>query len=180
VLAAMKRGHMAMEYKSKIRRLLETRPGITVSSDFIIGFPGETDADFEQTMQLIEDIGFDHSYSFVYSARPGTPAASLQDNVSMETKKARLARLQKRINELAIGISTAMEGSVQTILVERVSRKDSKQMSGRTENNRIVNFDGAERLIGHFVDVRITRAMANSLQGEFVEIAEMDRSRLAV
>jgi len=180
VLAAMKRGHMAMEYKSKIRRLLEMRPGITVSSDFIIGFPGETDADFEQTMQLIEDIGFDHSYSFVYSARPGTPAASLEDNVPMEIKKARLSRLQKRINELAMGISASMEGSLQTILVERISKKDSKQVSGRTENNRIVNFDGAERLIGHFVDVRITRAMANSLQGEFIEIAEMDRSRLAV
>ncbi len=180
VLAAMKRGHMAIEYKSKIRRLRETRPGLTVSSDFIIGFPGETDADFEQTMQLIEEIGFDHSYSFVYSARPGTPAASLDDNVPMQTKKDRLARLQKRINEMALEISQSMESTVQTILVERPSKKDPKQMAGRTENNRIVNFDGAERLIGHFVDVKITEAFSNSLQGEFIEIAEVDRARLAV
>ncbi len=180
VLAAMKRGHMAMEYKSKIRKLREARPGLTVSSDFIIGFPGETDEDFEQTMQLIEDIGFDHSYSFVYSARPGTPAASLEDNVPMEIKKARLAILQKRINEMAMEISASMEGSVQTILVERPSKKDPKQMAGRTENNRIVNFDGAERLIGHFVDVKIKQGLANSLQGEFIEIAEIDRARLAV
>jgi len=180
VLAAMKRGHMAIEYKSKIRKLREVRPGLTVSSDFIIGFPGETDADFEQTLQLIEDIGFDHSYSFVYSARPGTPAASLEDNVPMETKKARLAILQKRINEMAMEVSKSMEGTVQTILVERPSKKDSKQMAGRTENNRIVNFDGAERLIGHFVDVRIKQGLANSLQGEFIEISEIDRARLAV
>ncbi|RDH84964.1 MAG: tRNA (N6-isopentenyl adenosine(37)-C2)-methylthiotransferase MiaB [endosymbiont of Galathealinum brachiosum] len=180
VLAAMKRGHMAVEYKSKIRKLRELRPGLTVSSDFIIGFPGETDDDFEQTMQLIEDVGFDTSYSFVYSARPGTPAASLDDDVLMETKKARLARLQKRINEMAMGISTSMEGTVQRVLVERTSRKDSKQMAGRTENNRVVNFDGAERLIGHFVDVKITKALVNSLQGEFVEIADIDHARLSV
>ena len=180
VLAAMKRGHMAIEYKSKIRKLREARPGITVSSDFIIGFPGESDADFEQTMQFIEDIGFDHSYSFVYSARPGTPASSLEDNVPMETKKARLATLQKRINEMAQEISESMVGTVQSVLVERASRKDSKQMAGRTENNRVVNFDGAERLIGHFVDVRITQALVNSLQGEFIEISEIDRLRLAV
>jgi len=179
VLAAMKRGHMALEYKSKIRKLREARPGLTVSSDFIIGFPGETDADFEQTMQLIEDIGFDHSYSFVYSARPGTPAASLEDNVPMEIKKARLATLQQRINEMAMEISTAMEGTVQSVLVERPSRKDPKQMSGRTENNRVVNFDGDESLIGHFVDVRISKAFVNSLQGEFIEISAIDRARLA-
>jgi len=179
VLAAMKRGHMAIEYKSKIRKLREARPGLAVSSDFIIGFPGETDADFEQTMQLIEDIGFDHSYSFVYSARPGTPAASLEDNVPMEIKKARLATLQQRINEMAMEISTAMEGTVQCILVERPSRKDPKQMSGRTENNRVVNFDGDERLIGYFVDVRISKAFVNSLQGEFIEISAIDRARLA-
>ncbi|MFW2374060.1 MAG: tRNA (N6-isopentenyl adenosine(37)-C2)-methylthiotransferase MiaB, partial [Gammaproteobacteria bacterium] len=118
VLAAMKRGHMAMEYKSKIRRLREARPGITISSDFIIGFPGETDSDFEQTMQLIEDVGFDHSFSFIYSARPGTPAASLDDDVSMDVKKARLARLQARINDMAAAISQDMVGSVQRILVE--------------------------------------------------------------
>lgn len=180
VLAAMKRGHMAIEYKSKIRKLREMRPGLTVSSDFIIGFPGETDADFEQTMQLIEDVGFDHSYSFVYSARPGTPAASLEDNVPMETKKARLATLQQRINEMSQQISDSMVGTVQSVLVERPSRKDSKQMAGRTENNRVVNFNGAERLIGHFVDVRITQALVNSLQGEFVEVSAIDRARLAV
>ena len=180
VLAAMKRGHMAVEYKSKIRKLREMRPGLTVSSDFIIGFPGETDADFEQTMQLIEDVGFDHSYSFVYSARPGTPAASLEDNVPMETKKARLATLQQRINEMSQQISESMVGTVQSVLVERPSRKDSKQMAGRTENNRVVNFNGAERLIGHFVDVRITQALVNSLQGEFVEVSAIDRARLAV
>jgi len=179
VLAAMKRGHMAIEYKSKIRRLREARPDITLSSDFIIGFPGETDADFEQTMQLIEDIGFDHSFSFIYSARPGTPASSLEDNVPMEAKKQRLARLQQRINEMAAAISADMVGSVQRVLVERPSKKDARQMAGRTENNRVVNFDGNERLIGHFVDVKITEAFANSLQGEFLDISDIDRARLS-
>jgi tRNA-2-methylthio-N6-dimethylallyladenosine synthase len=179
VLAAMKRGHMAAEYKSKIRRLREARPGITISSDFIIGFPGETDADFEHTMELIEDTGFDQSFSFIYSARPGTPAASLPDDVPMDVKKARLARLQARINEQAQAISEAMVGSVQRILVERPSRKDAGQMAGRTENNRVVNFDGNERLIGHFVEVTITRAMPNSLQGEFVALADIDAKRLS-
>lgn len=178
VLAAMKRGHMAIEYKSKIRRLRELRPGLALSSDFIIGFPGETDEDFEQTMQLIEDVGFDHSFSFIYSARPGTPASSLEDNVPMEAKKARLARLQARINEMAMVISNAMVGTIESVLVERPSRKDPGQMAGRTENNRVVNFDGNERLIGHFVDVRITEARSNSLQGEFVEISAVDRVRL--
>lgn len=179
VLAAMKRGHMAIEYKSKIRRLREARPGLTVSSDFIIGFPGELDEDFEQTMQLIEDIGFDHSYSFIYSARPGTPASSLDDNVPMDVKKARLSRLQQRINEMSLAISASMVGSVQSVLVERPSKKDPKQMSARTENNRVVNFDGNERLIGHFVDVRITKALANSLQGEFIGLSKVDAARLS-
>ena len=179
VLAAMKRGHMAIEYKSKIRRLRDARPGLTVSSDFIIGFPGETDEDFEQTMKLIEDVGFDHSYSFVYSARPGTPASSLDDNVPMNDKKARLARLQQRINEMAMEISKSMVGSIQSVLVERPSRKDPNQMAARTENNRVVNFNGNERLIGHFVDVKITEALNNSLQGEFVEISAIDRARLS-
>jgi len=179
VLAAMKRGHMAVEYKSKIRRLREARPGLTVSSDFIIGFPGETDEDFEQTMKLIEDVGFDHSFSFIYSARPGTPASSLEDNVPMDVKKARLSRLQKRINEMSQAISEAMVGTMQTVLVERPSRKDPGQMSARTENNRVVNFDGNERLIGHFVDVRITEAYANSLQGEFIELSALDAARLS-
>ncbi len=179
VLGAMKRGHMALEYKSKIRKLRLARPGLTVSSDFIIGFPGETDDDFEQTMSLIEDIGFDHSYSFIYSARPGTPAASLEDNVPMDVKKVRLSRLQQRINEMTMDISRSMENTVQRVLVERASKKDPKQMAGRTENNRIVNFDGAERLIGLFVDVRITQALNNSLQGEFINISDMDHDRLS-
>ncbi|VAW58032.1 tRNA-i(6)A37 methylthiotransferase [hydrothermal vent metagenome] len=179
VLAAMKRGHMAMEYKSKIRKLREARPGISLSSDFIIGFPGESDGDFEQTMQLIEDIGFDHSFSFVYSARPGTPAASLEDNVPMEIKKTRLSRLQQRINEMSAAISTSMVGSVQRVLVERPSKKDPAQMAARTENNRVVNFDGGQRLTGQFVDVRITAAFSNSLQGDFIELSEIDRARLS-
>ncbi len=179
VLAAMKRGHMAAEYKLKIRKLREARPGITLSSDFIIGFPGETDEDFEQTMKLIEDIGFDHSYSFIYSARPGTPASSLEDSVPMDVKKLRLSRLQQRINEMALAISESMVGSVQRVLVERPSKKDPAQMAARTENNRVVNFDGNERLLGHFVDVRITRAFANSLQGEFIELSQSERTRLS-
>lgn len=179
VLAAMKRGHMAIEYKQKIRRLREVRPDITISSDFIVGFPGETDADFEQTMQLIEDLGFDHSYSFIYSARPGTPASSLEDNVAMDVKKQRLARLQKRINEMSSEISQSMIGSVQRVLVEGPSKKDPNQLSGKTENNRSVNFDCNERLIGHFVDVRITEAFPNSLKGEFIDLSEIDAQRLS-
>jgi len=179
VLAAMKRGHMVAEYKSKIRKLREIRPDITLSSDFIIGFPGETEADFEQTMKLINDIGFDHSYSFVYSARPGTPAASLDDSVEMQIKKDRLARLQQRINEQAQAISEAMVDTVQRILVERPSRKDKSQMAGRTENNRVVNFEGSQNLIGCFVDVRITRALPNSLQAEFIALADFEENRLS-
>ncbi|MBI3186521.1 MAG: tRNA (N6-isopentenyl adenosine(37)-C2)-methylthiotransferase MiaB [Gammaproteobacteria bacterium] len=172
VLAAMKRGHMAVEYKAKIRKLRAVRPDITISSDFIVGFPGETDEDFEQTMRLIEDVGFDLSYSFIYSARPGTPAASLTDAVPMAEKEQRLARLQAQISKQNLAISHAMVGSVQRILVERASRRDTQQMAGRTENNRVVNFDGHERLIGHFVNVRITGVYATSLQGEFIEISE--------
>lgn len=133
ILAAMKRGHMAIEYKSKLRRLREIRPDISISSDFIIGFPGETDQDFEATMKLIEDVGYDHSFSFIYSQRPGTPAASLADDVPAEVKKERLQRLQTRINEMATEISQNMLGSVQRVLVERVSRKDAKELSGKTE-----------------------------------------------
>lgn len=172
VLAAMKRGHMAVEYKEKIRKLRKVRPDVTISSDFIVGFPGETAEDFEQTMRLIEEIGFDLSYSFIYSARPGTPAASLPDIVPMAEKEQRLARLQAQISKQNLAISHAMVGSVQRILVERASRRDSQQMAGRTENNRVVNFDGHERLIGHFVNVRITGVYATSLQGEFIEISE--------
>jgi tRNA-2-methylthio-N6-dimethylallyladenosine synthase len=168
ILAAMKRGHTALEYKSRIRRLRRARPDISLSSDFIVGFPGETEADFEATMGLIEDIGFDHSFSFLYSARPGTPAAGLPDATPVAEKKARLARLQARISDQAAAISDRMVGTVQRILVERPSRKDPRQMAGRTENNRVVNFPGGERLVGHFVDVRITEALPNSLRGEAV------------
>jgi tRNA-2-methylthio-N6-dimethylallyladenosine synthase len=166
ILVQMKRGHTTLEYKAKVRALREVRPNLSLSSDFIIGFPGETEADFEATMKLIEDIGFDHSFSFVYSARPGTPAADLPDDVPMATKKQRLAILQKRISEMAAAISESMVGTVQRVLVERPSRKDPKEMSGRTENNRVVNFAGQPRLIGTFVDVRITEAYPNSLRGE--------------
>ncbi len=170
VLAAMKRGHTAIEYKSKIRKLKEARPGISISSDFIIGFPGETDADFDQTMSLIKDIGFDNSFSFIYSARPGTPAASMEDDTPTDAKKARLALLQKTINEQAAKISESMVGSVQRILVERPSTRDETEMAGRTENNRVVNFAGDASLIGKFVDVTITEARPNSLRGEFLTI----------
>jgi len=169
VLAMMKRNHTSLQYKSVIRRLREARPGLSMSSDFIIGFPGETETDFEQTMALIEDIGFDHSFSFIYSQRPGTPAAGFPDDVSLADKKARLARLQARISEMAAAISQHMVGHIERILVEKVSRKRTDQLSGRTENNRVVNFDAGPELIGQFVDVRITEALPNSLRGEIVE-----------
>ncbi|WP_018232147.1 tRNA (N6-isopentenyl adenosine(37)-C2)-methylthiotransferase MiaB [Thioalkalivibrio thiocyanodenitrificans] len=165
ILAAMKRGHTVIEYKSKIRRLREARPDISLSSDFIIGFPGETDADFEATMALIEQIGFDQSFSFIYSRRPGTPAASLPDDVPMAVKKVRLARLQASINEMARAISEAMVGGVERILVEGPSRKDPDQLAGRTANNRVVNFEGPADLTGRFVEVHITEALNNSLRG---------------
>ena len=177
ILAAMKRNHMALEYKSKIRKLRNIRPHLSMSSDFIIGFPGETDEDFEDTMKLIDDIGFDYSFSFIYSARPGTPAANLPDDVSQEVKKARLQRLQARILEHANGISRAMIGTVQRVLVERPSKKDPNQLAGRTENNRVVNFDGHARLIGKFVDLHITEALPNSLRGVVVAV-ESDDERM--
>jgi len=177
VLSMMKRGHTALEYKSKIKRLREKRPGISLSSDFIIGFPGETDADFEATMNLIEDIGFDHSFSFIYSARPGTPAANFPDDVPMDVKKARLNRLQKTIGAMAQSIGQAMVGNVERVLVERHSRKDKNQLSGRTENNRVVNFDGDASLIGGFVDVEITEALPNSLRGRTVD-AELNAIKI--
>ena len=168
ILAAMKRGHTALEYKSKIRRLREARPGLSMSSDFIIGFPGETDADFEATMNLIAEIGFDHSFSFIYSARPGTPAAGMEDNVPVEVKKERLSILQARILQKAAEISREMIGTTQRILVERLSKKDSAKIAGRTENNRVVNFSGSADLIGQFVNVNITEALPNSLRGEMI------------
>jgi len=169
ILMQMKRGHSAFEYKQKIRRLREIRPDISMSSDFIIGFPGETDQDFEHTMKLIEDIGFDQSFSFIYSRRPGTPAADLPDDVPHEVKQARLARLQHTINNTAQQISRNMVGTVQRVLVDRPSRKDPNELAGRTENNRVVNFPGPQELIGQFADVRITEAMPNSLRGELVD-----------
>jgi tRNA-2-methylthio-N6-dimethylallyladenosine synthase len=168
ILMQMKRGHSAFEYKQKIKKLREIRPNMSMSSDFIIGFPGETDADFEHTMGLIEEIGFDHSFSFIYSRRPGTPAAELPDDVPHDVKQARLARLQHVINNSTQQISREMVGTVQRILVDRPSRKDESEMSGRTENNRVVNFKGPASLIGEFVDVRITEAFTNSLRGELV------------
>jgi tRNA-2-methylthio-N6-dimethylallyladenosine synthase len=168
VLRLMKRGHTGLEYKHKMRKLRAVRPDISISSDFIVGFPGETADDFDDTMKLIADVGFDQSFSFIYSARPGTPAASLPDEVSSEEKHRRLSLLQTRINQQARAISEAMVGTTQTVLVEKVSRKSDKQMSGRTENMRWVNFDGDAALIGQFVDVVITEALPNSLRGRLV------------
>lgn len=171
VLMAMKRGHTILEYKSKIRKLRKIRPDISLSSDFIIGFPGETEADFEDTMALVRELQYDQSYSFIYSPRPGTPAASFPDDVSMDVKRQRLSILQAEINRQATVISKSMVGSVQSILVERLSRKSVLQLAGRTENNRVVNFDGNADLVGQFVDVRITEALPNSLQGECISVA---------
>ena len=171
ILAAMKRGYTALEYKQKIRKLRAVRPDISVSSDFIIGFPGETTRDFEATMNLIADVGFDQSFSFIYSRRPGTPAASLPDDVSHEEKQQRLEILQSRINNQAMAISKRMVGTTQRVLVERPSKKNAHQLAGRTENMRWVNFDGPETLINQFVDVVITEALPNSLRGRWLEAA---------
>ena len=169
ILMQMKRGHSAWEYKQKIKRLQQARPGITISSDFIIGFPGETDEDFERTMKLIRDVEFDHSFSFIYSRRPGTPAADLEDDVPLSVKQERLATLQNQINNQAMRYTRAMVGTVQSVLVERTAKKDASQLAGRTENNRVVNFSGPANLIGEFVDVLITEALPNSLRGELAE-----------
>jgi tRNA-2-methylthio-N6-dimethylallyladenosine synthase len=165
ILSLMKRGHTVLEYKQKIRRLREVRPEISLSSDFIVGFPGETDRDFEATMNLIADIGFDQSFSFIFSARPGTPAANLPDDTPLELKKQRLQILQARINQQAQAISEAMVGTTQRVLVEKVSKKSARQVTGRTENNRWVNFDADPSVIGQFVDVVVTEALPNSLRG---------------
>jgi tRNA-2-methylthio-N6-dimethylallyladenosine synthase len=166
ILSAMKRGYTALEFKQKIRKLRAVRPDICVSSDFIVGFPGETEEDFAKTMKLIEDIGFDQSFSFIFSSRPGTPAASLADETPAAEKHARLTRLQAAINANAKAISQAMIGSVQRVLVEKPSTRDPNELTGRTENMRFVNFPGHTRLIGQFVDVEITEAMSNSLRGK--------------
>jgi tRNA-2-methylthio-N6-dimethylallyladenosine synthase len=168
VLAAMKRGYTTLEYKSVVRKLRAARPDIAISSDFIVGFPGETEADFEKTLQLIDDVGFDASFSFLFSPRPGTPAAEMRDDTPAKVKSARLSRLQKRIEEQALAISKSMLGSTQRVLVEGVSKKNPGEMAGRTDNNRIVNFVGNPRQIHHFIEVRITDALPHSLRGEVV------------
>jgi len=164
VLAMMKRGHTVLEYKQKIRRLRALRPEISLSTDIIVGFPGETDADFQDTLQLIADIGFDHSFSFIFSPRPGTPAADYPDDLAMAVKKDRLAQVQTLLSRQAAAISSQMIGTVQRVLVDRPARKDPAQLAGRTENNRVVNFDGPAFLIGQFATVRITEALPNSLR----------------
>jgi tRNA-2-methylthio-N6-dimethylallyladenosine synthase len=168
VLNMMKRGHMILEYKSKIRKLKSIRPNLSLSSDFIIGFPGETNKDFEDTMNLIADIDFDMSFSFIYSSRPGTPAADMVDDVPLSEKKERLALLQQRLNQQSHAHARRMLNTQQRILVEGPSKKDPMQLCGRTENNRIVNFDGQPNMIGEFVDVTITEVLPNSLRGELV------------
>jgi len=174
VLAAMKRGYTSLEYKSIIRRLRAVRPDVSLSSDFIVGFPGETEEDFERTLRLVAELNFDASFSFVYSRRPGTPAADLHDDTPQQVKLARLARLQTQLNEQAARISATMVGTTQRILVEGPSRKDGAELMGRTENNRIVNFGvpTPRSLAGRMVDVRITAALPHSLRGELLSRAD--------
>ncbi len=168
VLAMMKRGYTALEYQSKVRRLREKRPGMTVATDFIVGFPGETEADFLATLDLVDAVGFDTSFSFIYSPRPGTPAASMPDDVPLEEKKRRLSLLQHRLRQSAARIGEGLVGSVQRVLVERPSRKDPTQLAGRCESNRVVNFSADPSLIGQFAEVRVTEALPNSLRGELI------------
>ena len=176
ILAAMKRGYTVLEYKQKIRRLRAVRPDISITSDFIVGFPGESERDFEATLTLIDEVGFDQSFSFIYSRRPGTPAAALADDVSHEIKQQRLERLQERLNALGRARSERMVGSVQRVLVERAARRDARQLAGRTDDNRWVNFDGPRSLIGRYADVSITEALANSLRGRLAEPSAAERS----
>ncbi|MBK1695282.1 tRNA (N6-isopentenyl adenosine(37)-C2)-methylthiotransferase MiaB [Chromatium weissei] len=168
ILNAMRRGHTAAEYCRKIEQLREVRPNISLSSDFIVGFPGETETEFAETLALVDHLGFDQSYSFIYSRRPGTPAANAPDDVSLNEKKARLEQLQQRLTQHAQHLSRQMIGTVQRILVEGHSRKDDAQLAGRTENNRVVNFTGAAHLIGTFVDLTITESLPNSLRGQLL------------
>lgn len=169
ILAAMKRGYSAIEYKSIIRKIKAFRPNISISSDFIVGFPGETDADFEATMKLIEEVNFDESFSFIYSPRPGTPAADLPDNTPHEIKLNRLHRLQAKIAQQAAAISESMVGTTQRILIEGNSKKSADELCGRTENNRVVNFIGDQNQIGQFMNIKITTALAHSLRGEILK-----------
>jgi tRNA-2-methylthio-N6-dimethylallyladenosine synthase len=168
VLGAMKRGYTTLEYKSIIRRLRAVRPNLSISSDFIVGFPGETERDFELTLQLIADVGFDDSYSFVYSPRPGTPAANLADDTPQEVKQQRLQRLQTRIAAGAQVLSAAMVGTRQRVLIDGVSRRDATELAARTDNNRVVNFPGPQQRIGTFAEVLITEMQAHTLRGELV------------
>ncbi|TRZ93218.1 MAG: tRNA (N6-isopentenyl adenosine(37)-C2)-methylthiotransferase MiaB [Rhodocyclaceae bacterium] len=172
ILAAMKRGYSVLEFKSLVRKLKAARPDLSLSSDFIIGFPGETEEDFEKTMRLIEELNFDASFSFLYSPRPGTPAAEMADDTPPEMKIRRLTRLQKTIEAQALKISRAMVGTTQHVLVEGHARKDVSELAGRTDNNRVVNFAGNEDLIGRFIDVTITAALPHSLRGEIVVLSE--------
>ncbi len=173
VLSAMKRGHTALEFKSIVRKLREHRPDISISSDFIVGFPGETDEDFEDTLKFVEEIGFDQSFSFIYSRRPGTPAASYEDDVGLEIKKQRLQRLQQLINKMSTEYSNAMLNTNQTVLVEGLSKKSDQEYSGRTENNRVVNFsvpqEVKDHVIGKFVRLKISEVFSNSLRGIYLE-----------
>ncbi|HEY0878928.1 MAG TPA: TRAM domain-containing protein, partial [Zeimonas sp.] len=171
ILAAMKRGYTVLEYKSIVRRLRAARPDLCLSSDFIVGFPGETRADFEKTLHLVEEIGFDASFSFVYSPRPGTPAADLPDETPHAEKLERLQRLQAVNDAHARAIGESMIGSVQRVLVEGLARRDRSELAARTSNNRVVNFAGPHAQVGRFVDVRITEARTHSLRGELVESA---------
>jgi len=179
VLNLMGRPHTVLEYKSTIRKLREARPDIQISSDFIVGFPGETADDFERTMKLIGEVNFDVSYSFIFSARPGTPAADMVDDVPEEEKKQRLYILQERINQQANAWSRRMLGTVQRILVEGTSRKSVMELSGRTENNRVVNFEGTPDMIGKFVDVEIVEVLTNSLRGKVVRTEDEMGLRIA-
>lgn len=172
ILALMKRNHLVLEYKSIIRRARKHRPHLSLTGDFIIGFPGETDDDFRATMKLVEDLNYDRSFSFIYSPRPGTPAASLPDDVPMDIKKQRLYELQDLLNQQTLAYSQAMIGTTQRILVERLSRKSTREVSGRAENNRVVNFPGNLDMIGTFVDVKITEALSNTMRGEVVATPE--------
>jgi len=168
VLAAMKRGHTVLEYKSIIRRVRAARPDISITSDFIVGFPGETEQDFAATMQLIDDVGFDVSFSYLYSPRPGTPAAEMRDDTPLEVKSARLKRLQERITEQEAAVAESMLGSVQRVLVEGLSKKDVLELAGRADNNRVVNFAGSPGMIGRFAQVKITQIVRHTLRGELV------------
>ncbi len=169
VLSLMKRGYTSLEFKDKLRRLRAVRPGISISSDIIVGFPGETERDFEATLALVRDVGFDQSFSFIYSRRPGTPAASLPDDTPHDVKLARLARLQTQLDSQARAISEGMVGSVQRVLIERPARKDARELAGRTENNRWINFAGPTELIGRFVEVAVTAALPHSLRGRLCQ-----------